>query len=40
MLLNEKKFNNINEYNQIEKRLCEYVSDNNQIKSNNKNLDE
>lgn len=40
MLLNEKNFNTINEYNKIQKRLCEYVSENNNMITESKNIDE
>lgn len=40
MLLNTKNFNTINEYNNIQKRLCEYVSENNNMITESKNIDE
>lgn len=40
MLLHKKDFNNINKYNDIQKRLCEYVSENNNMIMENVNLDE
>lgn len=40
MILNEKNFNTINEYNKIQKRLCEYVSENNNMITESKNIDE
>lgn len=40
MLLNKKDFNNINKYNDIQKMLCEYVSNNNNIILENANIDD
>lgn len=39
MLLNKKDFNTINKYSDIQKRLCEYVSENNNIVTESKNID-
>lgn len=39
MILNKKSFKNINEYNTIQKKLCEHVTENNQIIAESVNLD-
>lgn len=39
LILNKKNFKNINKYNDIQKKLCEYVSENNVILDESVNLD-
>lgn len=40
MLLNAKNFNTLNEYNRIHNHLCEYVSENNNMITEGKSIDE
>jgi hypothetical protein len=40
MILHNKDFKNINKYNDIQKKLCEYVEENNNVLTESKNIDD
>ncbi len=40
LILHNKDFNNINKYNDIQKKLCEYVSENNVMLTESKSIDD